>query len=391
VADFLIKHQVSADFYHAGLTATERSLKQEKWMEGNIRAMVCTNAFGMGIDKPDVRSVIHMEAPQSLEAYFQEAGRAGRDGKRAYAVLLINPNDRRQLEEVINSFPHPEQLRRTYDVLCNYLKIPLHHKPENGLPFNIASFSSAEKIPVREALLHIKLLEQMEIISLTDTVAPYPTIKCLVGKEALMNLYSTNPSLEPIIKMILRTSEGVFEDFAILHEKEVASRLNISIETLSAKLKELQRLGIFDYRPVIEVPQIFLLHERVEGSHLHIDRARLELRKQQVTDRARAMLHYTSIHHVCRSKVLVNYFGERFSQRCGICDVCIAENKSGLHQRQFSDLVKKLEQILLQPKTLEQLVEQTRQKPEIIVQVLKRLNEAELIKSDAKSGLYVWK
>jgi ATP-dependent DNA helicase RecQ len=390
IADFLKQNKVSADFYHAGLSTSERNAKQENWIEGKTRVMVCTNAFGMGIDKPDVRTVVHMEVPQSLEAYFQEAGRAGRDEQKAYAVLLINQNDKNLLKESIEKFPSSAQLRHTYDALCNYLKIPLHQKPENSFPFNVAAFATDAKMPVREVLTNVQLLAQMEIIALSETSFPYATIKCLVSKDALMKLYAANPNLEATTKMILRTSEGVFEDFTVFHESEVAKRLNFSLEELAAKLQELQRLQIFAYRPITDEPQVSILHARVEAKQLIIDNALLELRKQQTTDRVKAMLHYISTNHFCRSKMLVSYFGEKFAEPCGVCDVCIAEKKSGLQQAQFAHLVKSIEAALSQPKTLEELAAITNQKTQVISQVLQRLSDAELIKADAKSGAFVW-
>jgi ATP-dependent DNA helicase RecQ len=331
-----------------------------------------------------------MEVPQSLEAYFQEAGRAGRDEQKAYAVLLINQTDKDLLKEVIEKFPTSAHLRNTYEALCNYLKIPLYQKPEHYLPFNVAAFAAHAKMPVREALANLELLVQMEVIALSEASLPYATIKCLVNKDALMKLYAAYPNLEATTKMILRTSEGVFEDFAVFHENEVAKRLNFSKEELVAKLNELKQLQIFDYRPITEEPQIALLHERVEAKHLIIDNSLLELRKQQINERAQAMLQYISTNHICRNKILVNYFGEKLADPCGVCDVCIAEKKSGLQQSQFAQLVKSLEPALCQPKTIEQLAAITKQKKEVIAKVLQRLCDAELIKSDAKSGEYVW-
>jgi ATP-dependent DNA helicase RecQ len=176
----------------------------------------------------------------------------------------------------------------------------------------------------------------------------------------------------------------------MFHESEVAKRLNFSLEELAAKLQELQRLQIFAYRPITDEPQVSILHARVEAKQLIIDNALLELRKQQTTDRVKAMLHYISTNHFCRSKMLVSYFGEKFAEPCGVCDVCIAEKKSGLQQAQFAHLVKSIEAALSQPKTLEELAAITNQKTQVISQVLQRLSDAELIKADAKSGAFVW-
>ncbi|MCO5279685.1 MAG: RecQ family ATP-dependent DNA helicase [Chitinophagales bacterium] len=390
IATFLIQNGFSADFYHAGLSATERSSKQENWIEGKTRIIVCTNAFGMGIDKPDVRTVIHLETPQSLEAYFQEAGRAGRDGKKAYCVLLINETDKKLLKDIIEHFPLPENLRNTYNLLCNYLKIPLHNKPSSAVNFSVSAFAAENKIPIRDSLVQLKLLEQMEIVSITETSMPFSTVKCLVSKDALMKLYAANPSLEPLTKMILRTSEGVFEDFSVLHEKEILKRLSIDFFEFQSQIKTLQQLRIFNYQPISEEPQITLLHERVDAKHLQLDYDLLKLRKEQIVERAKAMLHYISSVHFCRSNILVSYFGEEIIQKCGVCDVCIAEKKSGLNTKQFESLMKQLETLLVQPKTIQELAETTAQKPEVIVRCLQFLSDAELVKCNAKTGKFEW-
>ncbi len=389
-ADFLNKNGLSSDYYHAGLSPAERSSKQESWIAGKTRIIVCTNAFGMGIDKPDVRTVIHMNVPQSLEAYFQEAGRAGRDEKKAYAVLLCNQSDKQLLKDIIENFPLPEQLRQTYDALCNHLKIPLHQMPADAVKFNIAACAADTNIAVRVLMEHLRLLEQMDVLTMSEATQPYPIIKCLVGKDALLKLYNANPSLEAVTKMILRTSEGVFEDYTVFHEKEIAKRLGIETSELIAKVNELQKLHIFSYKPVEETPQISFTHERVESAHLRLNIALLQMRKQQTTERAAAMLQYISTGHFCRSAMLVNYFGEKFSENCGVCDVCIAAKKSGLKHAQFLQLMNELEQQLQQPKTMPQLVAATAQKPEILLQVLQRLADAELIESNAATGAFVW-
>lgn len=390
LAKFLTNNGLSADFYHAGLSSAERSIKQKNWIKGKTRIIACTNAFGMGIDKPDVRTVIHLEPPQSLEAYFQEAGRAGRDGKKAYCILLINQNDKKQLQNLIAEFPQPEDLRNTYDALCNFLKIPLHQRVEKSLKFNIALFASEAQIPIRKAILQLQLLQQMEIIELTEISFPYPTVKCLVHKADLMNLYANNKSLEEITKMILRTSEGVFEDFSVFHEKEILKRLDISAQALSDKMNRLQQLKIFDYNPVVEEPQISFTYERVEPQHLQLDLKLLNLRRQQIEERASAMLNYISSNYFCRSAMLVNYFGEKFAKHCGVCDVCIAEKKSGLQSATFIKLMNDLEHLLLQPKTIHQLGKETQQKTEVIMQALHRLADAELVAYNTKTNEFVW-
>ncbi|MDW8272913.1 MAG: ATP-dependent DNA helicase RecQ [Chitinophagales bacterium] len=387
-AMFLQKSGIRADFYHAGLTTNERDRKQEQWMKGNIRVMVCTNAFGMGIDKPDVRTVVHLEPPASLEAYFQEAGRAGRDGKKAYAVLLYSLNDKNALQKIKEDFPSKEDLQNTYESLCEFFRIPIDQKPEESFPFNIVEFCNYARKPPRVISSHIKLLEQSKIIAVNEYTMSAPLIKCLASVKQLNDFYSAYPSFAPLCKMILRTCEGVFFDYVPIAEQAIRSRLNMSTNEWNTKLQALDEWNIFSYRPVSTYPEISFLHPRVSKNHLLLDTDFLTLLRNQHVKRISGMLQYLNNNEVCRSRVLVNYFGERFSEACGVCDVCIDARKKGGKHRNYSQLIIAIEKELHQPRSLETISKAVSANPEDVTKALQWLADAEMVRIN-EEGLFV--
>ncbi len=389
VAQFLKANKISADFYHAGLAPDERSAKQDAWVNNKIRVMVCTNAFGMGIDKPDVRTVIHLDAPESLEAYFQEVGRAGRDEQRAYAVLLTDSDDKKNILESINNFPTVDDLKNTYEQLCNFFEMPLDFESRLTHSFDITRFVMYSKLNAVKALKCISMLEQLEIISVSESVFQRPKIKCTTSKEGLFHFQKNHPALEPLVKMILRTCEGVFEDYVTIQQNEIANRLKISLNDLIAQLHQLGKHEVFSYVPLKEQPQITFAHQRVEAKHLHFHPEKIEFRRNQHEDRMRAMLHYISVHHICRSVLLVNYFGEHHAENCGVCDVCIAERKSGFSAKEFADLLNLLQQTLQTPMTVEQVLNHVNLPAENVIAALEHLIDSELMRktSDGKYAM----
>lgn len=388
-AQFLKANKISADFYHAGLGSDERSKKQDDWVNNKTRVMVCTNAFGMGIDKPDVRTVIHLDVPESLEAYFQEAGRGGRDEKKAYAVLLVNHDDKKNILESINNFPSVADLQNTYEQLCNFFGLALNFDSKLSYSFDIGRFVMYSKMNTTKALKCISMLSQLEIISLTDAVFQRPQIKCTANKEGLFHFQNNNQTLEPLVKMILRTCEGVFEDFVSINQNEIAFRLKISYNELIAQLHQLNKSEVFQYIPLKEQPQLTFAHERVEARHLHFHPEKIEFRRKQNEERLKAMLHYFTVHHICRSSLLVNYFGEHYAEKCGVCDVCIAERKSGLDAKQFSEIVAQLQKVLQEPKPIEKIIAEVNLSQEKTIATLQHLAEAEIVRK-IPSGAFVW-
>jgi len=348
-ADYLNKHKVKADFYHAGLEPNERSRRQEDWIKNKTRVICCTNAFGMGIDKPDVRLVIHMDLAESIEAYFQEAGRAGRDEKKAYAVQVHEKNDLVELDRKIKEgFPAVDFIKEVYESLCNHLRIALNDGINRGYDFDLGSFSDATKQNPIKVMSALKILEQQELLYISESVFQLSQVKCVCSKETLTRFQEQNKKLEPVVKFVLRTSEGVFEDFVPVDEQAYAPRLKITTEEVINQLTTLHKFKIFNYQPRKNKPQIFFLQNRVKKTDLRLDRDFINKRKEDFEKRLTAVRNYVMDNNVCRTRLLVKYFGETIAENCGICDVCVAQKKSGLSAEEFSKIVAAVENELKQ-------------------------------------------
>lgn len=371
-SDFLNRNKVKADFYHAGLEPNERSRKQEDWIKNKTRVICCTNAFGMGIDKPDVRTVIHMDLAESVEAYFQEAGRAGRDEKKAYAVQLYGQKDLKELDEKIkDGFPTVDFVKEVYQGLCTYLRIAFQDGIGRSYDFDMGHFSDTQKLNPVKVMSALKLLEQQELFFMSESVYQLSQIKCVCPKETLAQFQEKNKKLEPVIKFILRTSEGVFEDFVAIDEQAIAPRLKLSLEELIEQLNALHKFKIFNYQPRKNKPQITFLQNRVKKEDLLLDRDFINKRRTGFEDRLKAVRYYVTEQTICRTRLLVKYFGEAISEDCGICDVCAAKKKSSLSADQFSKIVSAIENELhVAPLTVVQLSEKLKVKQEELNTVL---------------------
>lgn len=314
---------IKADFYHAGLEPEERDRKQAAWIENKLRVIVSTNAFGMGIDKPDVRSVIHMDVPESPEAYFQEAGRAGRDGQKAFAVLLYQEKDekrlRRQFEQ---SFPPLEEIRRVYRALGSYLQLATGAGFMESFDFDLTGFLQTyqlEAVPTYHAL---RALEQGGWISLTDAVYTPANLQIIANKDTLYDYLLKQPKLERIIKAILRSYQGAFSAPVRLREGQLANFLKISSEQLAAGLNVLNGEGIIEYEPSKDQPQLIFTRERVPAEQMDIDQELYNFRREQHRLRMEAILDYCQ-RDACRSQLLLAYFGQPDAPPCGHCDACL--------------------------------------------------------------------
>lgn len=351
IAAFLKQRNISADFYHAGLEPEVRSAKQDAWISNKARVMVSTNAFGMGIDKPDVRIVVHMDLPDSLEAYFQEAGRAGRDEKKAYAVLLYNENDRESLEEQYEvAFPEIELIRQVYQALGSYFQLATGSGEGESYDFDLTEFCKNYPFKPLKVLSCLKVLEHAGWLVLTEAVFIPSTLRILVSKEELYDYLLRHPKLDRVIKAILRTYQGAFLHDIHVREGQLANFLNTSKEALGRSLDLLHKDGIIDYAPQKEKPQIVFTKERVNAAVLDIDHKLYAFRKNRHLERIRKAIAYAET-PVCRNRQLLHYFGQTVDKNCGICDVCTGRTRADIDGDQFEAYRTRI-QALLQQKAL---------------------------------------
>lgn len=323
VAAFLKKKQVSAEFYHAGLSADERNKAQDRWKQNKSRVIVATNAFGMGIDKPDVRFVVHMDVPESLEAYFQEAGRAGRDQKPAYAVVFYNESARLELEKrFMTSYPDTGTVKNVYQALGNYFQLATGAGEGLSLDFDLSEFCRRYKFPAMQVYHSLKFLEKAGYVSFSEEVFLPSRICFLMGAEDLYAYQVANPSTDLLIKTILRSYAGAFDQYTRISESELAKRLRMRKDELVQALARLDREGVLSYLSQKDQPQITYLLPREDAGRLNIDPHYIQGRKNDYQARISAVISYVSTSGTCRSKLLRAYFGEENAGPCGICDVC---------------------------------------------------------------------
>ncbi|QEC67556.1 RecQ family ATP-dependent DNA helicase [Panacibacter ginsenosidivorans] len=343
VAHLLSLQNISADFYHAGLSQDDRNNKQESWINNRTRVIVCTNAFGMGIDKADVRTVIHYDTPDCLENYYQEAGRAGRDGKRAYAVLLYQPEDAATLEALPDvRFPVMYDIRKIYQALADYLQIPVGSGEGCYYDFDLNEFVKNFKLDIHLVINVLKVLEQEGHLTFNESIFLPSQVKFLVAKELLLDFEQSHPSLEPVIKCLLRTYEGVYNNRVSVHERQIAKLTRKKIEEVRSELMHLDALGIIEYLPQKETPQIYFILNRAPAQFLYINHENYLQRKQQFELRTETMLRYLHLQKECRSKYISNYFGDVAVKECGICDVCLHKKGSGLTEEEFNKIQQRI-------------------------------------------------
>lgn len=376
-AMLLQKYNISADFYHAGLDAQTRAYKQSEWQKDNIRIMVCTNAFGMGIDKPDVRLVIHLDLPDSPEAYFQEAGRAGRDGKKAWAFLVTNSADKAQAKRnITTAFPDLKKVIEVYNAICNYLQIPIGDGKDMDYPFDIFELAKNFKLDVLSIYNSIKILEANNMLTYSEEANTVSRIMINVNRDDLYKFQVENEALDNFIKMLLRTYTGIFNDYVNISEEYLARKANTKPDTIIELLKVLARYKIISYIPRINKPLMHFNAERLEDNGILFDIKELNERKERTLSRMEAMLNYATSNNKCRSQHLLAYFGETDTQRCGNCDVCLRRNELGLNKYEFDIILEEIKEIInFKPCLLNELVEKIKFDEYKIIKVVQWLFE----------------
>ncbi|MCB9335872.1 MAG: RecQ family ATP-dependent DNA helicase [Flavobacteriales bacterium] len=347
IAQFLHKNGVSADYYHAGLTNEQRNIKQSNWIENRTRVIVSTNAFGMGIDKPDVRSVVHLDLPASLEAYFQEAGRAGRDEQKAYAILLVEGADRLNLEsQIISSFPELDTIKQVYQALANYFQIPIGAALNESYFFDIIDFSKQYNFSVSTVFHCLKFIEKEGYLFLSEAYYNPSRIKIEVNKAELYEFQVKNIKYDLFIKTILRSYTGLFENFVKINESELAKRMKSDREKIEKALDYLSHINIISYEKQSNLPQLTFLTPRLETKSLYISKQHYHDRKEVAIKKMEGVIYYAFSTHKCRSQILLEYFGQKESYRCGVCDVCLERNKLDLSDMEFSLVSDQIKELL---------------------------------------------
>jgi len=350
IAGLLRLHNISADHYHAGLSSAERNDRQQQWINNQIRVMVCTNAFGMGIDKPDVRTVVHIDLPDALENYYQEAGRAGRDGHRAYAVLLYHDVELKELEALPGiHYPSLENIKLVYQALMNYLQLPAGGGKENYYDFDLKDFVRKFSLDIQLVIHSFSVLEHEEIIAMNEQVFLPSTVQFTIGKEGLYQFELANPGLEKLIKTLLRTYEGIFDFPTAINERFLSSLLQSDEARVKQQLEQLHRAGILEFIPQKDKPQVYCYTNRVRTEDLYINLNNLLLRKQAYSERIGMMLKYIGQSDVCRGSFIGAYFGDERVKACGICDNCLKQKPVSLNETEFVDIHMRLLKLLQHP------------------------------------------
>ncbi|WP_114940255.1 RecQ family ATP-dependent DNA helicase [Mucilaginibacter endophyticus] len=346
IAKFLSDNGIRADYYNAGLSVDQRSEKQEAWKNNRVQVIVATNAFGMGIDKPDVRFVIHKDIPESLEAYYQEAGRGGRDGQKAFGVLLYNPADKLKQEKLFElNFPSIDEIKQVYHHLANYFQ--LAYEAGEGLSFDLdlGEFCSRYKLDAIKTLNALKFLERDEYLAFNESVFLPSRFQFEVVNEQLYNFQIQNAGWDPFVKTLLRSYGGAFENYVRIKEFDIARRTGLSVQQVIEGMLQLQQYGLLSYMQQTDKPQVTYLKPRVQGSHLIIDRKYIEQRKEVYRQKMEAVFAY-AIHKKCRSQMLLAYFDETDGRKCGVCDVCIEEKRKVNQDEIFDNITTEIVQLL---------------------------------------------
>lgn len=381
---FLNRNHITATFYHAGLNDETKDSRQKAWLKGEFRVMVATNAFGMGIDKPDVRVVIHADVPDSPEAYFQEAGRAGRDGMKAYAVLLFCARDKITLKQrVSDTFPEKSYIRKIYEDINFYYQMAMGDGRGCTLAFNIDEFCRNFKhFPVQTDSA-LKILTRAGYLEYTDEQDNASRIMFTITKEELYRIREQSEDTEKLLHILLRSYTGLFTDYAYISEDNLSTRSGLSKQQIYETLLSLSRQHILHYIPAKKTPYIIYTRERQETERVYLSKEVYEDRKESYVQRINAMIEYAESENRCRSRMLLRYFGEKNEHNCGQCDVCLQQHQSGLKSGEFESISQQLQALLKEnPLSLQEIKDKMQVPENHLMKVVSYLVSEEIIRQE---------
>lgn len=372
VADFLIQNNIAAEHFHAGLSNDTKDARQQRWKNNETRVIVSTNAFGMGIDKAEVRTVVHMDLPDSLEAYFQEAGRAGRDEKKAYAVVLFNNSDVTKMRKrVSDTFPEKDMVRKVYNALGNYYEIAEGSGREAVFPFDLADFCTKFKLPMLVTHNALKILQQAGYLDLTDEQENTSRVLFTVGKEDLYTIRFSEDQ-DRLIHILLRSYTGLFTDPAYISEETIAKRLDWSKDKVYQELVQISKERVIHYIPRKKTPFVTYVQDREDVGRLRLGKEAYDDRKERYITRAKSVLDYAKEQEICRSQILLSYFGEKNTQPCGQCDVCLKRKETQVTDADFDKISKAiLTLIKKEPLNIHQITSKLSLKENKVLQVVR--------------------
>ena len=381
---FLNRNHITATFYHAGLNDETKDSRQKAWLKGEFRVMVATNAFGMGIDKPDVRVVIHADVPDSPEAYFQEAGRAGRDGMKAYAVLLFCARDKITLKQrVSDTFPEKSYIRKIYEDINFYYQMAMGDGRGCIFAFNIDEFCRNFKhFPVQTDSA-LKILTRAGYLEYTDEQDNVSRIMFTITKEELYRIREQSEDTEKLLRILLRSYTGLFTDYAYISEDNLSTRSGLSKQQIYETLLSLSRQHILHYIPAKKTPYIIYTRERQETERVYLSKEVYEDRKESYVQRINAMIEYAESENRCRSRMLLRYFGEKNEHNCGQCDVCLQQHQSGLKSGEFEAISQQLQALLKEnPLSLQEIKDKMQVPENHLMKVVSYLVSEEIIRQE---------
>lgn len=384
ISQFLNRNHITATFYHAGLNDETKDSRQKAWLKGEFRVMVATNAFGMGIDKPDVRLVIHADVPDSPEAYFQEAGRAGRDGMKAYAVLLFCARDKITLKQrVSDTFPEKSYIRKIYEDINFYYQMAMGDGRGCTFAFNIDEFCRNFKhFPVQTDSA-LKILTRAGYLEYTDEQDNASRIMFTITKEELYRIREQSEDTEKLLRILLRSYTGLFTDYAYISEDNLATRSGLSKQQIYETLLSLSRQHILHYIPAKKTPYIIYTRERQETERVYLSKEVYEDRKESYVQRINAMIEYAESENRCRSRMLLRYFGEKNEHNCGQCDVCLQQHQSGLKSGEFETISQQLQALLKEnPLSLQEIKDKMQVPGNQLMKVVSYLVSEEIIRQE---------